>query len=496
MPAEYTERSLLKYTKKVLERFRNPKNMGEMENPTIAVDEGDVQCGDMFRMFLKIESNRIVDAKFLSFGCLPPDEYVLTYPGEWKQISELKVGEATVSSNGKRNFVVENYVRDYDGPLLKIVPFVSSFNSFSLTPEHPVLCVKRKWLMSARKSGNKCEWLRVDKEELPSKEPEFVRARDLEKGDYLVFVVNKGVEDSSKYSFDMMKLLGYYLSEGYTAANNHILAFSFNKKETKNISEIKSLLKKVTGKEPKSRNRDSVTEVYICSKKWTDFFVSIGGKYATDKKLTDEVLLLPFEKQWQMIKTYLKGDGNAYRMKKTHSWVYRADTRSKNLAIQIQEILARSGIFAYVKKSERVPSVINGRKIRSNTNYTISFQLKRKRKIVVPAKDYFLAPIKSIETKNYTGKVHNFQVAYEPHSYLVKGFVVHNCAANIATGDATTEIIKGKTVDEADKVTIKEIVDSLEGLPALKMHCATLSFKTLKKALAEYRKQTGSESGG
>ncbi|MEW6592397.1 MAG: iron-sulfur cluster assembly scaffold protein [Candidatus Hadarchaeota archaeon] len=69
MPAEYTEKSLLKYTAKVLEMFKNPKNIGEMENPTVTADEGDIQCGDMFRMFLKIENNKIVDAKFLSFGC-------------------------------------------------------------------------------------------------------------------------------------------------------------------------------------------------------------------------------------------------------------------------------------------------------------------------------------------------------------------------------------------------------------------------------------------
>ncbi|MFN4133450.1 MAG: iron-sulfur cluster assembly scaffold protein [Candidatus Hadarchaeales archaeon] len=69
MPAEYTERSLLKYTEKVLELFRNPKNMGEMENPTLAVTEGDPQCGDMFKMFLKIDNGRITDAKYLSFGC-------------------------------------------------------------------------------------------------------------------------------------------------------------------------------------------------------------------------------------------------------------------------------------------------------------------------------------------------------------------------------------------------------------------------------------------
>ncbi len=69
MPVDYTERSMLKYSQKVIELFKNPKNIGEMENPTVSVVEGDPQCGDMYQMFLKIENEKIIDAKFLSFGC-------------------------------------------------------------------------------------------------------------------------------------------------------------------------------------------------------------------------------------------------------------------------------------------------------------------------------------------------------------------------------------------------------------------------------------------
>lgn len=69
MPVDYTERGMLKYTKKLIERFRNPKNVGEIENPTVVATEGDPTCGDMFKMFLKIENGRIEDVKFLSFGC-------------------------------------------------------------------------------------------------------------------------------------------------------------------------------------------------------------------------------------------------------------------------------------------------------------------------------------------------------------------------------------------------------------------------------------------
>jgi nitrogen fixation NifU-like protein len=60
---------MLKYTKKVMDLFKNPKNIGEMKDPTVSVVEGDPQCGDMYQMFLKIKDDKIIDAKFLSFGC-------------------------------------------------------------------------------------------------------------------------------------------------------------------------------------------------------------------------------------------------------------------------------------------------------------------------------------------------------------------------------------------------------------------------------------------
>jgi NifU-like protein involved in Fe-S cluster formation len=69
MPAEYTERGMLRYSEKLLERFKNPKNIGELKDPTVVAQEGDPHCGDMFKLFLKIDGDRIVDAKFLSFGC-------------------------------------------------------------------------------------------------------------------------------------------------------------------------------------------------------------------------------------------------------------------------------------------------------------------------------------------------------------------------------------------------------------------------------------------
>ncbi len=57
------------YSKKVMDHFMNPRNVGEMENPDGVGEVGNPKCGDIMRMYLKIEDNIIQDAKFMTFGC-------------------------------------------------------------------------------------------------------------------------------------------------------------------------------------------------------------------------------------------------------------------------------------------------------------------------------------------------------------------------------------------------------------------------------------------
>lgn len=65
----YTERGFLDYSDKVIELFKNPKNVGEMEDADVTVQEGDPTCGDTIQLSLKFENGIIEDARFLSFGC-------------------------------------------------------------------------------------------------------------------------------------------------------------------------------------------------------------------------------------------------------------------------------------------------------------------------------------------------------------------------------------------------------------------------------------------
>ena len=57
------------YNEKVMDVFKNPKNVGEIENPSGIGTVGNESCGDIMQISLKIENNIIVDAKFKTFGC-------------------------------------------------------------------------------------------------------------------------------------------------------------------------------------------------------------------------------------------------------------------------------------------------------------------------------------------------------------------------------------------------------------------------------------------
>ena len=57
------------YSEKVMDHFRNPRNVGEIENADGIGEVGNAKCGDIMKIFLKIENGIIVDAKFQTFGC-------------------------------------------------------------------------------------------------------------------------------------------------------------------------------------------------------------------------------------------------------------------------------------------------------------------------------------------------------------------------------------------------------------------------------------------
>jgi len=70
-------------------------------------------------------------------------------------------------------------------------------------------------------------------------------------------------------------------------------------------------------------------------------------------------------------------------------------------------------------------------------------------------------------------------------------FQTFGCVAAVATSSMVTELAKGKTLDEAMKLSRADVAESLGGLPPIKMHCSNLAADALHEAILDYRKRNG-----
>ena len=115
--------------------------------------------------------------------------------------------------------------------------------------------------------------------------------------------------------------------------------------------------------------------------------------------------------------------------------------------------------------------------------------------------DHYANPrnVGEIEDANGVGEVGNAKCGDIMKMYLkiednmikdVK-FKTFGCGAAVATSSIATEMIKGKPLDEALKLTNKAVVEALDGLPPAKLHCSVLAEQAIKAAIADYYTRQG-----
>ncbi|MDP4177506.1 MAG: Fe-S cluster assembly scaffold protein NifU [Bacillota bacterium] len=118
--------------------------------------------------------------------------------------------------------------------------------------------------------------------------------------------------------------------------------------------------------------------------------------------------------------------------------------------------------------------------------------------------DHFMNPrnVGEIEDANGVGEVGNavcgdiMKIYLKVEDNIIKDvkFKTFGCGSAIASSSMATELIKGKTIDEAWELTNVAVAEALDGLPPIKMHCSVLAEEAIHKAINEYRKSAGLET--
>lgn len=120
--------------------------------------------------------------------------------------------------------------------------------------------------------------------------------------------------------------------------------------------------------------------------------------------------------------------------------------------------------------------------------------------------DHFQNPrnVGAIDGANAVGEVGNakcgdiMKIYMDIQDNIIKDvkFKTFGCGAAIATSSMATEMVKGKTVEEALQLTNKAVMEALDGLPPEKIHCSVLAEEAIREAIMNYKKGLGEDVSG
>ncbi|MFH1586790.1 MAG: iron-sulfur cluster assembly scaffold protein [Candidatus Diapherotrites archaeon] len=503
------------YGDKVMEHFKNPHNFGEMKDADAIGKVGNPKC---------LLPGTVVQSK---------DNYV--------EIGSLKSGDTVLGHEGFYNKVEKKFSRDYSGELIRVK---NKMGITFLTPEHEVLGVKvpKRWKYNYSKNRRKLfsEWLHAYELEkgdlalLPIlreiKDKKFIEFRqEKKKRDYRSLNIPKKI----KISKEFLKLAGYYVAEGHLnekVTKTYVL-FAFHIDEKNLVEDVVKSTKKVFGLEAKIKEipERKTTRVTINNVWVTKLFKSLFNKGAAKKKIPQWMMLLPPKKQKSFICALWKGDGyfNAKKPRAGYS------TISYQLSQQLKTLLMRQEIVPSIYREEERTSKDG---VRHKKAYRIHIgdrqSLEKLAKILnrdfkpvksIATDSWFLdgklfIPITEVEKIKYRGKVQNLKIE-NSKSFVTESLTVHNCGdlmwiyikvgknengeeiikdikfktfgcvAAIANSSVLTDVVKGWTLDKAEKITKEDLLKEMDEIPPIKIHCSILAADGLKDAIKNYREK-------
>ncbi|MEK6869181.1 MAG: ATP cone domain-containing protein, partial [Nanoarchaeota archaeon] len=337
--------------------------------------------------------NLMVDKKFMpntpaiaNFGnslgmgsaCFHPNQLILTEHGPEK-ISEIGVGDMVLTHRGRFRKVKQVFVRDANS-LLSFECRKLPKSTLMATEEHPILAYKdgeAGWYPAYMiKEGDKvalsypAEIKDVEKI-FVSEAVDGVTVKDdkchyeYSGGKFNAFVhTTKSVNNTILVDYDLMKLFGFYLSEG-TVSEKDCVRFTLSEDEADYCNEIVSIMERKFGISARVERTNNAERKWLSlrfhSTILAKFFISLFGTGYNKKKIPGWLMLLPAEKQKGLMSGMIRGDGTIFQnWNKMNARLVMSNT---NLVYTFWQMCMRCGVFAALGK-ESMPKLGNVQPIR------------------------------------------------------------------------------------------------------------------------------------
>jgi predicted metal-dependent peptidase/intein/homing endonuclease len=490
--------------------YYNPKFL-----ETLTVDEAvavlqhechHVILGHLVRMRDEYKENATLANISQDMNCLTPDTFLL---GPNKRIGEVKEGEFVLGRTGQLKKITYVFKRDYTGDLLQIK--TSSVLPLSVTPEHPLLVIKRKH----------------ERHPIELTEADWTKASDLKENDYLLIPKIKSNTDVAQLDLkpfvnsdpllrnriigtlkdlklelteDLAWILGFYAADGSNNIKGGIgLNFSLHSKEIHYARKIQKFFKafgyssrlikgKYTQENPAFIGELGM-KVSVNSSILGRAFQTWCGHGAINKRIPDFIL---YHKNINLVKAFLKGyfdgDGSYYISKKNGLKRSIATSISELLIQQCQLAIQRLGNNNWAA----IGKVGKNSGVGTHQQYSISWYVAKKqyrnlngKKIKLwtsvwkELEDYFIVPVISVTKTPYKGLVYNLET--EDHTFCANNVVTHNCNRNIQhlpKGCCTVQSITDQFAKQGIKLNLKDDDTSENYYKELNKHSNRYSVET------------------
>jgi 2-oxoglutarate ferredoxin oxidoreductase subunit beta len=368
-------------------------------------------------------------------GCVLPDTHLHCNPSV-KQIQQLKVGERVLGRDGLYHKVNEIITHIHRGKLYKLV--TKCFGVTYLTDEHPVLIVRREHQKLHNKKFD-AVWTRADEIKIKDYLVYPIQKEEVDR-DYLEVdyqlkkkdTVSKPLPIKIPLNEDILRLMGYYIAEGYV--HDREIHFTFNAREIEFLDDVANIMSKTFGLTGTRRTKRNSTTISFSSAPLGRLFLDWFGHKSYNKKIPHFAMLLPAEKQRNLIKGLWRGDGWI----STEQLRGNFKTTSKILSEQLKTLLLRQGVVPVisVEKKHGIHRESYSIQVVNDKDFVMLCTILNQKvephdhtgkppsSILTP--DYILIPVKEIESFDYDGPVYNLEVD-DVNSYVSENAILHNC---------------------------------------------------------------------